>query len=178
MEEQYTRGVVIERAWEGERDARVLVYTEVFGKVQAKVQGMQRFTSKLSGHLVPGTYADLRIVERKNGGLQIVESFSTRKKIDPEMFSFLHMLDSVVPLEEPDKKVWEFVEFVMNGDIPPRHAYRLLLEILGFGPDHAPCAWCGKKQCEHFIPRDVVFLCRSCFNRGINTYDETITFSF
>ncbi|MFH1188399.1 MAG: recombination protein O N-terminal domain-containing protein [bacterium] len=178
MEEYYTQGIVITRAWAGERDATVIAYTEMFGKIRAKVCGVQKLTSKLSGHLVPGIFADLRIVERKNGGFQIVESFSQgcKSTITAEIFSFLHVINTIVPLEERDERVWKLLTMVMQEGIYPTKVYRPLLTVLGFGPDHATCSWCNGFKVRYFIPQDVVFLCGSCFNREKETHGEAITF--
>lgn len=176
MEECYTKGIVVERVWDGDRDASVTVFTHRLGKVRAKVRSLQRIHSKLSGHLVPGAFADLRIVERKNGGLQIVESLSQRYAVPRDMFLFLHVIDTVVPLEEPDEKVWKLIGSVIAGEIAPLQAYKPLLDILGFGPGKAVCASCGRERGDYFLPDDVVFLCGSCFNREIKIHDNAISF--
>lgn len=177
MQEQYTKGIVLRRDWSGDRDASVVVYTKAFGKIRVVIRGVQRISSKLLMHTVPGAFITARIVLRKNGGFQLVESFSEgRSDISEKTFVFLYSVDKLFQFEECDDVVWDLVVSVIKGDLRVEEAYRPLLEMLGFDPTYATCALCDAQPVAHFFPDDIVFLCGSCFNKEVTHNEEGISF--
>ena len=66
MIEHYTEGIVLGRNPRGEMDGLVTIYTKEIGKVTATTKSSRKITSKVAGHLMPGNFVRLRIVENNN----------------------------------------------------------------------------------------------------------------
>ena len=167
MEEHYTRGVIIERVWEGERDASVLAYTKDLGKVRTKVRGVQRNTSKLIGHIAPGRCADMRFVGCKNGSVQLVDALTREGAPSFEdLQPFLCFLGAITAFDDPDERLWGLVEAVLAEGSAPKEVYRLALGYAGFCGEGVECSHCADKRVAYFIPSDISFLCIECARRS------------
>ena len=151
MTEFVSEVLVLGRESTGEFDARVSLFTRRYGKLVAKAKSIRKITSKLSGHLQPGTFARARFIEKN--GLQVADALkygffnSSRDN--------LRILDKIIPEAEPDIGLW--AELASGG-----LRWRTVLKILGWDPNHALCASCGAKEIVSFGPSEQEFLCKEC----------------
>ncbi|HUY69793.1 MAG TPA: recombination protein O N-terminal domain-containing protein [Candidatus Tyrphobacter sp.] len=171
MAEFYTEGLVLEREIIGERDEKILIYTQALGKLRTIGRSVKKITSKLSGHLTAGNLIGARIVERNRGGFQIVDALSLGLKPEPnrQLLNLIDFLKRLVPENETDPGLWrEIIEAL--SDQKTDFAYKELLGRLGFGSKFARCDHCHSASVDYFIVGDTMFLCASCLG-------EFLTFS-
>jgi recombinational DNA repair protein (RecF pathway) len=153
MEEYVSNALVLTKAPRGELDARYVLFTERFGKMAGKTTSSRRITSKLAGHLEPGTIASVRFIE--TGGTQIVDALkSSRAEISLED---LGSLSNLLPDMQADAELW--------ADFTSRpFSWRSILRTLGWDPHGARCALCERPAAWFFVPRQE-FLCDSCVSK-------------
>ena len=163
MVEHYTKAVVLARDPRGELDAAITLYTKDFGKVVAKAKSIRRFTSKLSGHLTPGSLTKIRIVERNGAGHQVVDALSTRVEVTEALLRFLSFINQLAPVNMPDLQLWHELEAILENSLVDKTTYRHIIGVLGYDTDEATCNNCNSKKIAYFAPRDIMFLCDSCF---------------
>lgn len=155
----------------GELDATIVLYTKDLGKILAFAKSIRKITSKLSGHLVPGKIADIRVVENNGSGYQVVDALSFTSASTPEVPRLLSFIDRMSPSGVQDLQLWYEIEnslqYGITGD-----TYRKLLLIMGLGGEEIGCEKCGNLKIAYFLPLDVIFLCAECFKRlGIEEKD-------
>jgi recombinational DNA repair protein (RecF pathway) len=118
-----------------------------------RAKSSRRITSKLAGHLEPGTVAKVRFIEK--GGTQIVDALkSSRAEISLEDLGFLNDL---LPDMQADAELWADLArqpFSWNG----------VLKTLGWDPRGAFCALCRRGAAWFFIPRQE-FFCDGCVSK-------------
>jgi len=164
MIEHYTEGIVLSRNPRGEMDRSVTIYTKEIGKVTATTKSSRKITSKIAGHLMPGNFVRLRIVENKT--TQAIDALSEKPKCDiKELLPFLNFLDEVLPHGEADENFWDLITKIIEKCRLEPEAYRYILEILGFGADDAVCGNCRRSEIAHFSLPDIMFLCSNCAGR-------------
>ncbi|MBI2592996.1 MAG: recombination protein O N-terminal domain-containing protein [Candidatus Colwellbacteria bacterium] len=157
MIEYFTKAVVLDREPKGEVDATLSLYTRGLGRVYAVVKGIDRITSKLSGHFVVGNLVEARLVHKNN--LQLVDGLSTRTLPSPELFKFLRFITRMTPLDEPDLELWHEVQESVSHSRFDKKTYRRALQVMGFDPMLAKCDNCGSDKIAYFHPADIMFLC-------------------
>ena len=172
MVEHYTRAFVLAREPKGELDAALTLYTKDLGKVVAKIKSIRRITSKLSGHLVPGSLANIRIVERNGNGHQVVDALSTYVEINLESLRFLDFVNKLTPVGVPDLHLWHELESTLIKETPSKNAFQRIIYLMGYDPKNAACDNCGSRQIAYFVPRDIMFLCARCFTDSRAKQDE------
>ena len=83
MQEYVTDALVLKKEPLRDFDARYFFFTKKFGKMKGRATSARKITSKLAGHLEPGTLVTARFVERNggngNGGVQIADALMTRQ---------------------------------------------------------------------------------------------------
>lgn len=163
MIEHYTKSLVLHREPKGEVDEVFTLYTRDLGKIHAKAKSIRRITSKLSGHLTPGSFNKIRIIENNGSGFQVIDALSDGTFKHDELHKFLDFLDKMTPEREPDDELWCYIESIIDLGELRGMEYRRLLEIMGFGPKFAKCVNCGRKEIDYFMPSDVIFLCDKSF---------------
>jgi recombinational DNA repair protein (RecF pathway) len=153
MEEYVTSAIVLAKEPQGEQDARYVLFTERFGKIVGRTKSSRRITSKLAGHLEPGTVARIRFIEK--GGAQIVDALkSSRAEISLED---LGSLANLLPDMQADAELW--------ADVTQKpFSWSAVLKTLGWDPRGALCAMCGRKATQFFITRQE-FLCDACVSK-------------
>jgi recombinational DNA repair protein (RecF pathway) len=188
MQEYVTRALVLDKQTRGgHADARYSFFTERYGKIAARAVSSRKITSKLAGHLEPGTLAAVRIIETH--GAQVVDALKfSRANIS---LATLAALNRLLGEWEPDKELWqELVRVAMNGDATSattangtaamtndmaaepvkKFSWSNTLAILGWDPRAAVCARCGKvlydantpnRQRYFHVPRQE-FFCTQC----------------
>ena len=150
MEEYVSDAIIFTKEPVGERDARYVLFTERFGKMAGKTTSSRRITSKLAGHLEPGTIAKVRFVEK--GGVRIVDALKMGKVgISPRD---LAVLNRILPDTQADADLWRLLA---HGPF----SWRTVLAALGWDPKAAVCVQCGRRAAWFFIPRQE-FFCDTC----------------
>jgi len=173
MIEHYTEGIVLDRNPRGEADRSVTIYTKEIGKVTAGTKSSRKITSKVAGHLMPGNFVRLRIVENKT--IQAIDALSEKPKCDMrELLPFLHFLNEVVPHGEADENFWELILKIVDKCRLEPGAYRYILEILGFGAEDARCGHCRNTEIAHFSVPDIMFLCSGCAKQSSLRSDQIV----
>ncbi|MBI4087588.1 MAG: recombination protein O N-terminal domain-containing protein [Candidatus Liptonbacteria bacterium] len=154
MREYFTEAVVLDREPSGELDFRVSLFTKKFGKLMAKAKSARKITSKLSGHLLPGNIADVRLIEKN--GLQVVDAI---KKSSTSSGADLFLLNKILADAEPDPALWQKV---ISGNL----RWGEVIKILGWDPEFALCSACAIPKPESFSIRGQEFFCRTCALRS------------
>jgi recombinational DNA repair protein (RecF pathway) len=165
MQEHSTSALVIDIEHAGEADARVTLYTELFGKIVARARSLYKPMSKLAAHIQPLTLVRVRLVEKK--GVQIVDALLEHRLISRqtpkaealELLGVARLIGELTHIYQPDAQLWEVIR---SGNLMSR----ALLRVLGFDPDHAQCQQCRGGHPQHFILRDSTYLCASCFTKS------------
>jgi len=153
MEEYVTDALVLLKEPSKENDSRYTLFTKRFGKISAKATSSRRITSKLAGHLEPGTMAKVRFIDK--GSAQIVDALkSSRVDIPP---GDLKLLGDLLPDMQADDELWSLLA-------RPPFSWEAVLRTLGWDPRGALCALCNRKATWFFIPRQE-FLCDACVSK-------------
>ncbi len=153
MQEFVTEALVLRKEPVRDFDARYSFFTKRFGKIIGKATSARKITSKLAGHLEPGSLARVRFVEPNHGnGTQIADALKYGAVAVPLME--LGFLDRMLAAGEADEALWREC---VNGSF----SWPAVLRLLGWDPRHAACAACGKKAAAFYIPRQE-FFCAHC----------------
>ena len=158
MKEYFTEAVVLDKEPAGEFDGRVSLYTEILGKIFAKVRSSRKITSKLSPHLEPLNLIQLRIVQKN--GFQVADALKFGA-LSWGNNQALKLINYMVLEGHPDHYLWLLIK---NGQSTPRK----ILKILGFDPEFSLCSICQGEKPEFFIFHEGIYLCRRCFSGKLN----------
>jgi recombinational DNA repair protein (RecF pathway) len=153
MQEYVTEAIVLHKEPVRDADARYSFLTKKFGKVVGKATSSRKITSKLAGHLEPGTVVTARFVER--GGTQIVDALKSGKLAAAP--TDLRLLSGLLAEGESDSSLWE----EMAGG---RFSWRTILALLGWDPRHAECDHCRKQATTFSVARQQ-FFCTLCASK-------------
>jgi recombinational DNA repair protein (RecF pathway) len=155
MQEYVDDAIVLRKDPQGDLDGRYVVFTERMGKVIAKAKSSRKITSKLAPHLEPGTIGKIRFIE--NHSTQIIDALKLRRS--PILIADLHFLSQLLPELQPEPELWDML---MGGDL---FSWAKALAILGWDPEEAACASCGKARPAYFyVPRQE-FFCADCVRK-------------
>ena len=173
MKEYFTPGIVLERNPRGEFDETITIYTKDLGKISAFTKSSRKITSKRSGHLIPGKFAQVRLVHKNN--LQLVDSLALKFTSNPrQILPFLNFLDKILPYGEPDLALWYFIEEIIKQGRFNLSVYRRLLQLAGFLGEELICENC-RREAVSFLPTETIFLCSGCAHgTNIKIQDELI----
>jgi recombinational DNA repair protein (RecF pathway) len=154
MQEYVTDAIVLLKQPSGEQDGRYSFFTKRFGKIIGRAKSSRKITSKLASHLEPGNLLKVRFIEQK--GMQVVDALKTARTEIP--LHDLELLNSLLSEMDVDEALW--------GQIAYRQfSWSGILRILGWDPEEAVCAHCGKKEAAYFyIPRQE-FFCSDCVSK-------------
>lgn len=163
MKEYVTDAVVLGVYPQGETDRIVNLFTKELGRIDARAIGARKTLSKFSPHLIPGNLVRVRLVKKNTFTLTDVVAISRSvyltEKVEPEQLSSLFLLRALVPVENPDSKLWHALLKLMerkHGD------ERTILALLGYDPHHAQCEECRDANVCYFHLFDQRFLCAVC----------------
>ncbi|MGC9599067.1 MAG: recombination protein O N-terminal domain-containing protein [Minisyncoccia bacterium] len=164
MQEYVTEAVVLAKEPLRDFDARYSFFTKRFGKLKGKATSARKITSKLAGHLEPGTLAKVRFVERngRNGnGVQIADALKYGKLA--ALLTDLHFLNKMLSEGEPDAALWNELTREHKEE---RFPWGSALRILGWDPQEAVCEECskGRKAAAFYIPKQE-FFCVVCASK-------------
>lgn len=161
MIEHQTEAVVLAKAAADNADAYYTLLTADLGKVNARATSVRKLTSRLAGHLEPGTLAIVRLVQRVPGGpRRLVEALAETRVSGSVAMKIVSLADDVSPSQAPDADFFEAVKMALFG--VESGGERIVLRAAGFDPDSARCAFCGSEKLVYFSGRDIIFLCQAC----------------
>ncbi len=103
MQEYVTDAVVLAKRASGEFDARYTLLTKKFGKMMGRAKSSRKITSKLAGHLEPGSVVKVRFIEKT--GVQVVDALKVAQV--GISLADLAALDRLIPEMEADAPLWE-----------------------------------------------------------------------
>ena len=153
MEEYVTDAVILTKEPSREYDSRYTLFTERFGKISAKAISSRRITSKLAGHLEPGTMARVRFIDK--GSPQIVDALKTSRV--GVSLGDLKSLNDLLPEMQADVELWQLL-------VPDRSRGAVRSERSDGIPAGARCTLCGRPAAQFFIQRQE-FLCDACVSK-------------
>ncbi|MDD2730703.1 MAG: DNA repair protein RecO [Candidatus Portnoybacteria bacterium] len=111
-----TEGIILKAADLGELDRLLTIYTNGYGKIQARAISARKKESKLAGNLQPFTHARFLLAKSKtidivtdvsviNGYLQLHHRLENLS----HAFYFAELIDKLVAAPEPDDNLWRLV---------------------------------------------------------------------
>ncbi len=164
MQEYVTEAVVLEKGPLRDFDARYSFFARRCGKIVGKATSARKITSKLVGHLEPGTLVRVRFLARNGGngnGVQIADALKYGKLA--ASLTDLHFLNKMLLEGEPDAALWNELT---REHREQRFPWGSVLRILGWDPREAVCEECGKdrKAAAFYIPKQE-FFCASCASK-------------
>ena len=174
MTDYVTEAFVLKKETWNEFDARVMLYTPMFGKMWAKVKSSKKILSRLNGHLEPLNKVMVRVVEKN--GYHIVDALRFGR-VSPLILNALPLLDALTHEDVPDARMWGIIRSIpYDRDLLyPSLLARKMLEVGGFAPLCAECAICKAKPPHYFMMHTTLFLCDSCIPYSQMMYDEVVS---
>ncbi len=170
MIEYQIKGLVLDKTVVNEVDYSYVILTAEFGKVKAKAGSAGKITSKLAGHLEPGSFSSLRLVRKTHdSNLRLAEALLVDKVSGPEYMRTLDLINSIIPFEFPDEI---FFDGVVNNLLSGRNDSNLILSLAGYDPKYAKCGICGSEKIVYFSKSNIIFLCQSCLSRSLRSVRE------
>lgn len=164
MIEHQTEAIVLAKAPADNADAYYTLLTADLGKVNARATSVRKLTSRLAGHLEPGTLAIVRLVQRVPGGpRRLVEALAKAESRGVAAMKIVSLADDISPPMAPDSDFFEAVKTALFNAENRRE--RIVLKAAGFDPDAAKCAFCGSDKLTYFSGRDIIFLCQACYQK-------------
>lgn len=146
-------------------DKTAHLFTEDFGRIEARVVSGRKPLSKFSPHLEPMRRVTVRLAQRK--GFTITDVLSEKPSLyiknnndvwshALKSFSLIHFL---TPKEMKDDSLWNILENMNEtGIINPKE----VLSCLGYDIHHALCDVCGSQFIVGFNFYSHEFLCIAC----------------
>ena len=173
MIEHSTWPIVLKRESVKEKDDDYTLFTWHLGKVRARTASTRKITSKLAGHLEPGTIGQVRMVQRSlESPLRLVEALSEAKTKDLQAIRVLEFAEKITPFHEEDHALFITLKRAVIDGVDERSGFRKILALSGFDPKCASCDWCGSKKIAYFLPDDIIFLCKQCFEKRKNMVSD------
>ncbi len=168
MKELTTKALVLNIRPAKHMNRSVSLFTEELGKIDARVIGGLKSTSKLTPHLNPGNIATIRVaIKNQHTITDALEEESLFKVNKGQMWQkkvldFLFLLDKVSPHEEPDLRLWQEI----NQSLKQKEIHhKIILQILGYDASLASCSSCGKKEVSYFRVTDHTMTCKECHKK-------------
>ncbi len=166
MIEHSTWAIVLKRESTKEKDDDYTLFTWHLGKVKARTASTRKITSKLAGHLEPGTIGQVRIVQRNpESPMRLIEALAETRTKDPQAIKVLEFAEKITPFHEEDHALFITLKRAVIDGVDERSGFRKILALSGFDPKGASCDWCGSKKIAYFLPEDIIFLCKQCLEK-------------
>jgi recombinational DNA repair protein (RecF pathway) len=156
MREYVGEAIVLNKRPNGNMDMRYAIFTKKFGKMLARATSVRKVTSKLVGHLEPGTVSRVRLIEKN--GLRVVDALREGTVLPASTLHDLTLLDRLLAEAEPEPFIWAMVQ---RGKLD----WRLVLGSLGWDPDEASCSACQANSVAGFSVARQDFFCARCVVR-------------
>lgn len=132
-------------------DARFFIFTKKFGKLAARAKSARKITSKLAGHLEPGSIVSARFVEKS--GPMIVDALKLGQAA--LAVADLYFFNKLLHEGEPDERLWHIL---LSRDFN----WIAALRLLGWDALETACQRCELKQPVAFDVGTQEFLCEKC----------------
>jgi recombinational DNA repair protein (RecF pathway) len=160
MREYIDDAIVLNKRELGAQDARYSLFTKRFGKMVAKGKSVRKLTSKLAGHLEPGSLVRVRLIEQH--GLQVVDALREAVIINSDdlgiAFKNFALLSRLLAENEPEPLIWAMVcRGVIN--------WNSILKTLGWDPFESVCSSCDARPVASFLVSRQDFFCERCAAR-------------
>lgn len=170
MTEYFTWGIVLQKTPIGEADNEYDIFTWNNGKIRARALSSRKITSRLAGHLEPGTLSLIRIIRKNESGkFKIIEALSEFKTKSSIVIKILAFASELTPLEQADINMFSALkEIIINEVKSEAKTYAKLLKISGFDPKGAKCGICGSNSIACFSLKSIMFICPSCLKTTKN----------
>jgi DNA repair protein RecO (recombination protein O) len=111
-----TEGVILKAADLGELDRLLTIYTNGYGKIQARAISARKKESKLAGNLQPFTRVRFLLAKSKTidivTDVSVVDSYLQlhhRLENLSHAFYFAELVDKLVAAPEPDENLWRLI---------------------------------------------------------------------
>lgn len=183
---QKTEAVVLKREEFRETSLILTFFTRDFGKIKGLAKGVRVSQSKWGSNFSTCSYNLILFYPRKTLSLiteaelvkDFVEDFSSMEKNILANY-FLELLDSVMPLEDKNEKVFNFLIKILSALIKEVDILKLLyifeikiLQLIGFSPQVNLCVYCKKHiiKDSFFTYRWGGLLCRTCTSQDKETF--------
>jgi len=150
MRSYKTEGIVLRRTNIGEADRILTVFTQKYGKIQAKAPGVRRITSKRSAHIELLNYSTLALYKSSRSQLPIVieaqtlENYALIKKDLKKIglaFYICELVNNFCPENQENHKIFHLIKntlLVLENSLSSNFIIdsfeKKLLEFLGFTP--------------------------------------------
>ncbi len=155
MQEYVANTIVLKKDPLRDLDGRYAFFTEQFGKVVGKTTSSRKITSKLAPHLEPGMVSRVRYIEQH--GTQIVDALKVGR-ISSVSFLDLHFLAELLPEGQPEPELWSLM-------FQEAFSWPRVLSVLGWDPEGAVCAACGRNDVAAFYVRRQEYFCENCASK-------------
>jgi len=153
VQEYLCEAIVLNFEPNGDLDGRFSLFTRKFGKITAKAKSSRKITSKLSGHLQPGSFSAVRLIEKN--GLQVVDALK-KERVSADLDD-LYRLNLALATEVAEPEIWDMLK-------DNSFNWRKVLRFLGWDPQGSVCGIC-RRGAAAFSLRSHEFLCSSCASR-------------
>lgn len=165
MKDFVTNAYVLRVTPSRDYDKTAHLFTEDFGKIEARVVSGRKILSKFSPHIEPTQKIIVRLAKRNGFTITDVLSCSSLAHIKENHTLFVNILKSfsvihfLAPKEVRDNSLWRLLQQMdSTGDIDPRET----LSCLGYNIHHASCDICGSNFIVGFNIFSHEFLCITC----------------
>lgn len=142
-----TNGIILGRIDWGEADRLLTIYSEDYGKIQARAKGARKLESKLKGFLEPFTHSRFQLARSR--AIDVITDV-----VSLDAFSRLHaslellrvafyagdLLDKLIAAPEKDERLWRLILTTfqrLDQNLSLSDFEEELLEILGYGDSAA-----------------------------------------
>ena len=159
MLEFVTEGLVLDKESRKESDIVVTIYTKKLGLIFGNAASARKIASKLGPHLEPLNLVRLRLVKKKR--FQIADALAIgRIERSSETLGMVRFIKEFFATEHAETSIWNLIIESVAGNRDALHP-RVVLNVLGFNPDHALCSICNTTWPEYFTTHGHYF-CESC----------------
>jgi len=149
-------------------DKTAHLFTEEFGRIEARVVSGRKPLSKFSPHLEPLEKVTVRLAKRNGFTVTdvLTHTHCSLVRKNPSLWSLgmrsLSLIYTLSPKEIRDEELWSMLEVMSRtGDISPRET----LARLGYDIHHAKCDICFAPFVAGFDIRTHSFICIECGKR-------------
>lgn len=150
---------------QGEADLTADMFLKNFGRLEARVVGGRKISSKLSPHLDGLNLVNIRLIQKNNFTLTDVlvqNDFSVLRQnfnLFAKSLEMLFLIKSLLPLHISDHRLWFFLKKVLEEQ---KVDNRVILKLFGYDPKNANCDICCSKNVGSFSVEEQAFLCFKC----------------
>lgn len=168
MEEFVTDAIVLHIQPHLENNKIADIFTQLFGRVEARVVGGLKINSKLSSHLDPLNLVTLRLVRRNNF---VIADALTKDRFNNtrnntvalgRALTSLFLIRSLLPHLIPEPELWRMLIHTLQHTSLD---YTMFLKLLGYNPLLASCGLCNRHPVHSFYVPEQLFVCTRCISK-------------